>query len=362
MADYDCLADGKPFLDALNHVAAHLETFTPQAGTGESASYPGIAEFLTGCVNACHDALDRQQGFPLRQDRWYKDLEFTVGKTVMDGVEGAASLKPDITGGKGISVLAGERLYWKPPADKPAHKITLPVEVKKQWRAMVAQAATYARCLFAASPMRTFVLALGFNHESNMLRLLAFHRGGLTASEEYDITKPDGLKEIARLFLTLASWGTAEEAGVITCCSENVYSLPANEEGTEHVWAVAEGILSRSVCVRGRTTYVSRVRLQTDTAPATPAPLGKKLPKPLVELSSPLRRSMRIEQRTEPPSPVQSDPVLPASGTEEAGVQCLPNTSRVKGKGRSGSALPAVQEQTGGSFFSSRQSRGKLMI
>jgi hypothetical protein len=52
-----------------------------------------------------------------------------------------------------MSTLGGERLYWKPPADKPTHRIALPVEVKKQWRDMTSQAATYARCLFGVSPM-----------------------------------------------------------------------------------------------------------------------------------------------------------------------------------------------------------------
>jgi hypothetical protein len=351
--DYDCTVDGKPFLTALDDVVMRLKTFTPQAGTGESASYPGFAKFLTECVKMCHEALDKQNGFPPRQDRWYKDLEFTVGKSAVDGVEGAAFLKPDITGGKGISVLAEERLYWKPPAEKPTHRITLPVEVKKHWRAMISQAATYARCLFSASPMQRFVLTLAFNQESNMLRFLVFHRGGLTASNEYDITKSDGLKEIARLFLTLASWGTAEEAGVITCCSENVYSLPANEGGTEQMWAEAKGILSRFVCVRGRSTYVSRLHLPTNTTTVTPAPLGKKLPNPVAEWSGPLRRSARLIEKSKP-----SGPAPRAGSSREPGLQGVATSSREKGKG----ALPTAQGGTDGWFFPSRQSRGKLMI
>ena len=280
--DCDCIVDKQPFKEALKDVVTELKTFAPSAGSGESASYRSLAEFLTGCVKACHVALDKRTEFSLRQDRWYKDLEFTVGKPVVDSVDGAASLKPDITGGNGILALAEERLYWKPPADKSTHRVTLPVEVKKQWKDMVSQAATYARCLFSASPMRIFVLVLAFNQESNMLRFLVFHRGGLTASEEHDITRPYGLQEIARLFLTLASWSTAQDAGVITCYSENVYLLPGNKEGASCVCATADGILSRSLCVRGRTTYVSRLRLPTNTIPVALKSPGKKLPKPLV--------------------------------------------------------------------------------
>ena len=147
--DCDCIVDKQPFKEALKDVVTELKTFTPSAGSGESASYRSLAEFLTGCVKTCHVALDKRIEFPLRQDRWYKDLEFIVGKAVVDSVDGAASLKPDITGGNGILAFAEERLYWKPPADKSTHRVTLPVEVKKQWKDMVSQAATYARCCSA---------------------------------------------------------------------------------------------------------------------------------------------------------------------------------------------------------------------
>ena len=123
----------------------------------------------------------------------------------MDSVEGAAPLKSDITGGNGISAFSKERLYWKPPPDKPTHMITIPVEVKDDWKTMTSQAATYARCLFSASPTITLALVLAFNQGINALRFLVFHHGGLTASKELNITKSDGLKDVARIFLTLAT-------------------------------------------------------------------------------------------------------------------------------------------------------------
>ena len=320
LGDYDCTVDTQPFRDALNDVVARLKTFTPQpADAGQSASYHGLAQFLTGCVKACHDALEVQNVFPPRQDRWYKDLEFTVGKPVVDGVEGAASLMPKITGGNGISAFAEEQLYWNPPKDKPTHMITLPVEVGKHWGTMISQAATYARCLFSASPMRVFVLVLAFNHESNVLQFLVFHRGGLTASGEYDITKTDGLTEVARLFLTLTSWGTAKDAGVITCCSENIYLLPGDQEGTRYVRAATEATLSRFHCVRGRATRVSRLRLPTNALPMAPS--------------------------ERPPEMARGGPGL-----------------TTRSPSRDASALLEVQEQTNGWFFSCRQSRGKLTI
>ena len=292
---YDCVVDELPFQAALDDAVGRLSTFTPQAaGSGESATYPSLAEFLTGCVRACHDALDRQDEFPALQNRWYRNLEFTVARNVVDGIDHASALRPDISGGNGISALREERLYWKPPPDKLTHRITLPVEVKNTWRGMVSQAATYARCLFGARPMRTFALVLAFNQKSSTLRFLVFHRGGLTASEEYDITRQDGLKEVTRFFLTLASWCTAEEAGVITCYSSTTYLLPKDEKGTSHVLAEVEDVLSWYHCIRGRMTFVSRLRLPGSVHPVVLEPL-RRVPEPLVELGGlPLRRSARL--------------------------------------------------------------------
>jgi len=160
--DYNCIVDRQPFLAALDDVVAQFRTFTPQpAGSGESVSYPSLAEFLTECVEACHKALDRQHGFPLRQDRWYQRLEFTVARQVGDRVDHASPLGQTLRAEKEYQHL--EQLYWRPPLKKPAHRIMLPVEVKSSWRDMVSQAATYARSPFSANPTRTFALVPAFN-------------------------------------------------------------------------------------------------------------------------------------------------------------------------------------------------------
>ena len=245
---HDCMVDGQPFQEALNEAVARLGIFTPQAAEAdESTSHRGLTEFLTECVKACHDSLDKRHGFPPRQERWYSELEFIVGNP-----------------------------------DKPPHRFALPVEVGKQWRAMVSQAATYARCLFGASPTRTFALILAFNRDSNVLRFLVFHPGGLTASEEYNITQRDGLKEITRLFLTLVSWRTAGDAGAVTCYSDNAYLLPADREGSRYVSAIIEGTLSRPHCIRGRRTFVHRLRLSTNVPRVAPEPLRGRVLEPLV--------------------------------------------------------------------------------
>ena len=263
---YECTVEKQPFLDALDDVVARIETFDPQPpGSAESASYPGLVKFLTDCVEACHKVLDRQSKLPPRQERWYEKLEFTVARKMADHVDHASPLWPGITGGKGISAFRGEQLYWRPPPEKPNHRITLPVEVKNNWRDVVSQAATYARSLFSVNPTRTFVLVLAFNQEQSTLRFLVFHHGGLTPSEEINIAEEDGLKEVAYLFLTLTCWRTAEDAGFVTCHSHSAYLLPGDQDGTNHVSADVEKILFRHHCVRGRMTFISRLRLPSNT-------------------------------------------------------------------------------------------------
>jgi len=288
---YRCTVDDPPFRAALDHVVAQLETFRPQpSGSPESASYPTLARFLTNCVKACHDALDSQTGpFAPRQERWYAKLEFIPGRRVKDRVDHASPLWPDISGGNDLSAAGEEQLYWKPPPEKFGQRVMLPVEVKSDWRVLVSQAATYARSLFSANPARIFALVIGFNHVTNTLRFLVFHHGGLTASDECNITEEDGLREVAHLFLTLASWTTAEEAGFVTCYNHTAHLLPKDQSGTGHVSAEVEKILARSHCVRGRMTFVYRLRL-----PTAPKPVRTIEKSPTV---SGTRRSPRFSEK-----------------------------------------------------------------
>lgn len=339
--DCKCTVDEQPFLHALNDVVARIDTFDPQPpGSAESASYPGLVKFLMDCVKACHKALDRQPGLPPRQERWYEKLEFTVARKVGDRVDHASPLWPDITGGKGISAFRGEQLYWRPPREKPNHRITLPVELKNNWRDMVSQAATYARSLFSANPMRIFALVLAFNQEQSTLRFLVFHRSGLTTSEECNITKEDGLKEVAHLFLTLTCWRTAEDAGFITCYSHSAYLLPRDQDGTNHVSAEVERILFWHHCIRGRMTLVSRLRLSSDT-PQDATNLPRIVPKPLMELTQ--RRSTRLLKK----APASSNPARSSSytghsrGHESRGLPPVGYTTAPREEG----------EQADGRFF-----------
>lgn len=298
--DYHCTVKKEAFRYALNELVARPPSFSSATGAAEKACYVSLAKFLTETLKACHEALDKHNDdkIPKRLERWYHDLEFVVGTQMVDGIEGAAALRPDIVGGKGISESRGGHC-WKPLADQPACQVMLPVEVKNCWRKLVAQAATYARSLFGADPMRVFALILGFNHDKNQLRFLVFHRGGLAASEPCDLTKKDGFEDVARLFLTLATWRTAAEAGFTTCGNDTTHLLPVNKGSKQHVRATVEEILFRSLCVRGRMTQVFLL-LPKGATRADPKTPKKKELRPSVHSVVGLRRSARLAGKPEP--------------------------------------------------------------
>ena len=263
---YDCDVDVKSFRDALKDVVSKLQPFTAKHGSAESKHYPGLAWFLTGCVESVTRLLtNRSNSRPASSDgtrtsnsslqrrlRTALRVQLPSGRTLREEIEYRNS--------RGRVSIGSH------------HRINLPVEVKDDWKDIVAQAATYARCMFGASPLRTFALVLAFNHSTNTLRFLVFHRGGLTASDECNTAEPGGLEGIARLFLTLALWRTAEEAGAVGCCNDETYLLPADKEGETHVSAAVDTVLFRSLCIRGRATLVFRLQLPASTSSAAVEP------------------------------------------------------------------------------------------
>ena len=328
IGDYDCDVDKAIFIRALDSIMdqKHMNPYTPAPGPGEASHYPSLATFLTKCADICHAVLDAETEFPRREERWYRGLEFIVGRPAAEGTEDATALKPDITGrlrrsdpkeaeesdpkevggsnpkatgsrraqvqreakqeSKGVegSAKAGpketQRLYWNPQAGDPTLEIVLPMEVKKDWKDLISQTATYARSMFCARPNRMFAIALAYNQENKELRFLVFHRGGLAASKPLHITQWAGLRAIMRLFLTLGLWTTATEAGFVPCCNDTTYLLPADKEGDTYMALTVERILFRSLCIRGRMTHVFLLHLPTSSPPEDSQLRGKKSPEP----------------------------------------------------------------------------------
>jgi len=68
----DCMMDELALQDALNDVVTKLEN--DDILTSRAFGVHNLTSFLARCVEACHDALDKQRDLPLRQDWWYNDI------------------------------------------------------------------------------------------------------------------------------------------------------------------------------------------------------------------------------------------------------------------------------------------------
>ena len=237
---------------ALSNVLEEQARGWPTTGE-ERLWYPPIATFLNDCVDVCHSALGAAAAEDSRP-RFYDRLKFIMyDKPTVDGVEGSAPIKPDLVGG--IDLEPGERVAWS-PQDSRIKQVLLPVEVKKDWARMVHQSATYARCLFSASPSRQFALVLGFRHCNSELRFLAFHRGGLTGSQPLSVKDEGGQKDILRVLLSILNWRSAEDAGFPEFCNDFEMSLLRHKDDKDGVPARVEEVLHDGLCVQGRASRV----------------------------------------------------------------------------------------------------------
>ena len=256
-------ADGKDIPDTLVDLAHKIP---PQEGAqprwlttpAESGWYHPLKTFLNNCVEACHSALDCVAGNVSRDKRWYGDLKFIVYDVpTEDGVDGSPKVKPDLVGGLDLDPVA--RAAWSPRGQN-TNQVLLPVEVKKEWLPMVTQAATYARCLFSASPSRQFALVLGFQHVGKGLRFLVFHRSGLTASKSLSVDDEQGQKDILRIFLSILRWKSTNDAGFLEFYNDIEMCLPRHENDKTGVVATVAEVLHDGLCVLGRASRVLLMR------------------------------------------------------------------------------------------------------
>jgi len=242
--------------------------------------YPPLTVFLNNYLEACHKALDERHKSAERSSRFYDRLNFIVyDRNTCDGVGGASPVKPDLVGGLGLK--PGKRVAWSPP-DTSIDQVLIPVEVKPNWAPMVVQAATYARCLFSASPSRQFSVVLGFRHTEAQLRFLVFHRSGLTGSKPCSVKDTRGQKDILRIFLSILQWTSTNDAGFLEFFDDFHMTLAHNEgDKTGTVARVAE-VLHDGLCVRGRASRVLRMVYPTDKA---------KKPEPAISALDPTART-----------------------------------------------------------------------
>ncbi|KAJ6543881.1 hypothetical protein B0H19DRAFT_289404 [Mycena capillaripes] len=153
----------------------------------------------------------------------------------------------------------------------------VPVEVKSDWNKMIAQAGTYARSLFSAIPSRTFALVLAVNHKEKNLRLLIFHRSGLTVNSPFQLDNQYGQTAALRLIMTLLLWSEPYHAGFPSTSNNLHHLIPIDD--TQFIRATVTKVIHRSTCVRGRATRVCRLLCSepssaASTSDPTPLPDG----------------------------------------------------------------------------------------
>ena len=98
-----------------------------------------------------------------------------------------------------MDLAPDERAAWS-PKNSLAKELLFPVEVGTDWSPIVNQGATYARCLFIASPSQQFAVVLGSRHSRAELRFLLFHHRGLAESHPLSVNDESGQEEMLRIF------------------------------------------------------------------------------------------------------------------------------------------------------------------
>jgi len=169
----------------------------------DSSFHEPLTDSLNDFLDASHRALDLSDPLIIERDaRWYTDLRFRQLEDGSCGVRGRGAIKREALGG--IKVRNADQRI----------DLAIPVKLDEDWPAVVAQAARSAQILYAACQLRIFGLIIGFRYTTLELRFLIVHRGGVTASKPLSVVEEQGKKDIIRVFLSVLTWRTEEDAGI----------------------------------------------------------------------------------------------------------------------------------------------------
>ena len=205
----------------------------------EKDYYSPFSRVLNETLQAARSALGERSG------SHHKSLSFSeYDRVTEDGLDPAHSLKPDLVGCD-QEITGSKKVPWR--------AIRIPVEVKKSWPDMVAQAAAYARCMFAAYSGRQYALIIALNHMSTKVRFLFFHRSGLTASAAFNLKQNDGWMHFIGAMVGLASVNDRFSCDMDHSFDNSQIALPLGG-----LWKVNGWLYFRS-CIRGCATQVIHV-------------------------------------------------------------------------------------------------------
>ena len=285
---YDTIITEKVLRDAVMSFGEHPRF--PDSGA-ESDHYEPLCKLLNNCVKACHKALGDSKG------EYYRSLKFVKwDKPTQDGYS-CDRLKPGLAGGIDLpereKIKANGGLYWRRPGSNE-HEILLPVEIKRDWKELVRQAGTYAHCLFMASPLRKFALVLGYECDTQEIRILVFHHGGLTSSQALKLNA-NGIKDLHHLFLAILSWKTVVDAGLPLWCNDSHMILP-DEKGPQAVQV--KKVLHDTRSLRGRCARVVLVCEDDESDKHIESKLNLTIPAPESIFASDRRCSPRLQSNS----------------------------------------------------------------
>ncbi|KAL4262000.1 hypothetical protein AB1N83_008338 [Pleurotus pulmonarius] len=209
----------------------------PDADANEKAFYLPFVNIL----NAIIDTF--KEFYPARYAKSaFAGTRFRVyDKAIRGSIAGEAGLKPDLMCDKAESTT----ISW--------YQAFLAGEVKHVWSEMIAQAGTYARCLFAASEHRIFVPIICLNQVEGSFRLCLFHRGGLLATTPMLLNTADGFRSFVSTILGVWHWDTREKAGYEPSMTHSHISFNNSQYRINAVLCRRQAIRARatSVCIVG---------------------------------------------------------------------------------------------------------------
>jgi len=201
----DSLVDAEPVSTTiLNEIKGKLPKW-PSEG-GEAAYYKPVLD----TIDTVRTILKKSSN-PAKAV--YDDHDLCVyDREMLDSVEGAHPVKPDLILTRHKKLGPKERVRWR--------DVDVAIEVKSEWQNLVLQGASYARALFYSNWTRTFALVIGINYKSRGIRFMFFHRGGVTSTRELTM---DGEKpmfsEFVRVLGAIFSWSEPETAGFLPTAS-----------------------------------------------------------------------------------------------------------------------------------------------
>ncbi|KAL0957668.1 hypothetical protein HGRIS_001449 [Hohenbuehelia grisea] len=279
----------------------------PEKTAGEASFYPVFVNILNSIINSFKTLYPSQYNKSV-----FCGTQFYVyDRTMLGSVAGEAAVKPDFLSCE-IFIGNGVRISW--------YQASLVGEIKLDWSELVAQAGTYARCLFAASEHRIFIPMLCLNQSDGSFRLCIFHRSGLLATTPMNLTTEDGFREFVSTIVGLWQWDTLAKAGYET-------SLSHSHIGFNGLQYRINEVLCRRQVLCGRATSVYAVELDTDLKRRHRSQSRRYLPEFTEEFLQQVKKKTRVWSRLNPFDDLKSAPL---SATTSLDSIKLPDTFIVK--------------------------------